>query len=487
MAQYADGLLLINGKLKPAASGATYPVLSPWTEETIGVAADAGKDDLEAAIAAARKAFDETDWPVNVGLRKEVLARFAQLLKKNRDRFAAIARDEVGAAGIPVMGPQCDGPLAGLDATLAILDNYQWERDLGVADNGFGGKSRRIVRHEAAGVVGAITPWNVPLQINLAKVIPALAAGCTVILKPAPETPLGAALLGELAAEAGLPAGVFNVLTGADAAMLGEGLVTDPRVDLISFTGSTGVGKRIMAQGAATMKRVFLELGGKSASIFLDDADIENQISGAVFGLFNAGQGCACLTRIVVPRAKHDLVVEILKTVFQHVPYGDPNDPGQLMGPLISERQRQRVLNYIEIGKAEGATLVCGGGVPENLSQGYFVQPTLFANVDNNMRIAREEIFGPVLVVIPHDGDDDAVRIANDSDYGLSGAVTSASLERAMNVAKRIRTGTMSVNGGSWFGIDVPFGGYKQSGVGREMGVEGFEEYLEIKALGIPA
>lgn len=274
------------------------------------------------------------------------------------------------------------------------------------------------MRHEASGVVGAITPWNVPLQINLAKIIPALAAGCTVILKPAPETPLGAALLGELAVEAGLPAGVLNVLTGADAALLGEGLVTDPRVDLISFTGSTGVGKRIMAQGAATMKRVFLELGGKSATIFLDDADLEGQIAGAVFGLFNAGQGCACLTRIVVPRAKHDVAVAILKAVFEQLPYGDANDPGQIMGPLISDRQRQRVLSYIEIGKTEGAQLVCGG-VPENLPTGYFVQPTLFANVDNSMRIAREEIFGPVLVVIPHDGDDDAVRIANDSDYGL--------------------------------------------------------------------
>ncbi len=486
MAQYKEGLLLINGELKRAGSGKTYPVISPWTEQQIGVAADAGLEDLVDAIAAARRAFDETDWSVNIDLRKKVLARYAQLLKENRDRFAAVARDEVGAAGATILGPQCDGPLTGLDATLDILDRYEWERDLGIAEI-FGMKSRRVVRHEPVGVVGAISPWNVPLQINLAKVFPALSAGCTVILKPAPETPLGAALLGELALEAGVPAGVLNVLTGADAALLGEGLVTDPRVDLISFTGSTAVGKRIMAQGAATMKRVFLELGGKSASIFLDDADLENQIGGAVMALYNAGQGCACLTRLLVPRAKHDLAVGILKVAFENLPYGDPEAPFELMGPLISERQRQRVLNYIEVGKAEGAQLVCGGGVPEGLPTGYFVQPTLFANVDNSMRIAREEIFGPVLVVIPHDGDDDAVRIANDSDYGLSGAVNSASLERALSVANRIRTGTLSVNGGNWFAADVPFGGYKQSGIGREMGVEGFEEYLEIKALGLPA
>jgi len=486
MTRFPEGLLLINGELKRAASGLTYPVINPWTGEEIGAAADAGSEDLSAAIAAARKAFDETDWSTNVGLRRKTLARYAELLKGSRDRIAVLARDEVGAAGITIFGPQCDMPLAMLDAVLDMLDNYQWEHDLGVAEM-FGVSSRRIVRREAVGVVGAITPWNVPLQINLAKIIPAMAAGCTVILKPAPETPLGAALLGELAVEAGIPAGVFNVLTGADAALLGEGLVCDSLVDLISFTGSTAVGKRIMAQGAATMKRVFLELGGKSALIFLDDADIESQIGNAVMALFNAGQGCACLTRLVVPRAQYDFAVEMLKMVFENLPYGDRDDPMQLMGPLISERQRQRVLSYIEIGKAEGARLVCGGGIPAKFPQGFFVEPTLFANVDNNMRIAREEIFGPVLVVIPHDGDDDAVRIANDSDYGLSGGVVSASDERAMSVARKIRTGTMSVNGGVWLGADVPFGGYKQSGIGREMGVEGFEEYLEIKTIAKPA
>jgi aldehyde dehydrogenase (NAD+) len=486
MPEYPAGLLLINGELRVAASGASYAVHSPWTGEQIGTASNAGKDDLAEAIAAARRAFDDTDWSVNTTLRKSVLGRYAAALKANRDRIAALARDEVGSAGFGIMGPQCDIPLGMLDGVLGLLDTYQWERDIGVGET-FGVRSRRIVRREATGVVGAITPWNVPLQINLAKIMPALAAGCTVILKPAPETPLIGALLGELAVEAGVPPGVLNVLTGADAVTLGEGLVSDPRVDLISFTGSSAVGKRIMAQGAPSLKRVFLELGGKSASILLDDIDVAAQAANALMVLFHAGQGCAHLTRLLVPRAKYDVAVEVLKGGFENVPYGDYEDPSQLMGPLISERQRQRVLDYIEIGKAEGARLVCGGGIPKNRPKGYFVQPTLFADVNNTMRIAREEIFGPVLVVIAHDGDDDAIRIANDSDYGLSGSVTSSSFERAMQVARRVRTGTMSVNGGVWYGADAPFGGYKHSGIGREMGIEGFEEYLEIKTIAVPA
>jgi aldehyde dehydrogenase (NAD+) len=347
--------------------------------------------------------------------------------------------------------------------------------------------SRRLVWKEPAGVVGAITPWNVPLQINLAKIFPALAAGCAVIQKAAPETPWTAALLGEVARRTDLPPGVLNIVTGADPGGLGEQLVTDPRVDMISFTGSTATGRRIMSAASGTVKKLFLELGGKSANIVLDDADFTAAItSAAFFVVYHAGQGCTTPSRLLAPRARYAEAVEMLKAVLEAIPYGDPDDENQFMGPLISARHRERVLDHIRIGASEGARIVTGGGAPGRLSRGFYVEPTLMDRVDNSMRIAREEIFGPVLVVIPHDGDDDAVRIANDSIYGLSGAVHSASPERALSVARRVRTGTFNVNSGNFFGADAPFGGYKQSGVGREMGVEGFEEYLQTKTIGLP-
>jgi aldehyde dehydrogenase (NAD+) len=323
--------------------------------------------------------------------------------------------------------------------------------------------------------------------VNLAKVFPALAAGNTVVLKPAPETPWNATFLGRLAAEqTDLPAGVLNVVTSSDRATVGRMLVRDPRVDMISFTGSTETGRRVMADGAETVKKVFLELGGKSAHVFLDDAHLPATLPFAAMVCVHAGQGCAMLTRVLLPRSRYEEGVEILRAAFEGFAYGDPTDPSVLMGPLISERQRDRVLGYVEAGKREGARLVCGGRRPARFERGYFVEPTLFADVLNRMTIAREEIFGPVLVVLPYEDEDDAARIANDSIYGLSGGVTSASEERALRFARRLRTGTVGINGGLWFGPDAPFGGYKQSGVGREMGIEGFEEYLETKTVGLP-
>jgi aldehyde dehydrogenase (NAD+) len=490
MALYPDSRLLINGVLREASDGATYPNISPWNAEEIGRSADATMADLDEAISAARHAFDETAWSTDHAGRIAALRRFADLIKANRQRFADIARDEVGAPLGAIYTAQCDWPMAILDFTLDFAAGYEWEQDLGTRET-FGKVSRRKVWREAVGVVAAITPWNVPTQINIAKVIPALAAGCTVVLKPAPETPLLAVLLGELAVEAQLPAGVFNVITGSNPADLGEALVCDPRVDLISFTGSTGVGKRIMANAAQRVAKVFLELGGKSASIVCDDAEDFAATVGAAAGVvYNAGQGCATLTRLLVPRARHDEAVAILKHAMESIRYGDPAAPDQIMGALISERQRQRVLDYIRIGQEEGATLVTGGGIPKNLpagkEKGFFVEPTLFGNVTNDMRIAREEIFGPVLVVIPYDDDDDAVRIANDSPFGLSGAVSSRNPERALAIARRIRAGTIGINGGQWYACDTPFGGYKESGIGREMGTAGFEEYLEIKTVAMP-
>ena len=294
-------------------------------------------------------------------------------------------------------------------------------------------------------------------------------------------------MLGRLVAEeTDIPPGVLNVVAGADHA-LGEILATDPRVDVVTFTGSTATGRRVMEKAAGTVKRVLLELGGKSATIMLDDADLSSTLAGIGQVCTHGGQGCALTTRLLLPRSRHEEGVALAKAAFESFPYGDPNDPSHLQGPQVSARQRERVLGYVAKAKQEGARLVTGGGTPKHLAKGYYVEPTLFADVRNDSTLAREEVFGPVLAVIPFEDDDDAVRIANDSIYGLSGAVTSASEERALSVARRIRTGTLAVNGAMWFAVDTPFGGYRQSGLGRENGVQGFEEYLETKVIALPA
>jgi aldehyde dehydrogenase (NAD+) len=311
--------------------------------------------------------------------------------------------------------------------------------------------------------------------------------GNTCVLKPAPDTPWNATRLGRLIAEkTDIPAGVVNIVPSSDH-LVGEVLSTSPDVDMVAFTGSTATGKRIMAAAADTLKPVFLELGGKSVTMILDDADLESAMAGASGVCFHAGQGCAMPTRLMVPNARYDEAVEMAKASFESVSYGDPTDPSNLMGPLVSAKQRERVLGYIEKGKAEGARLVTGGGRPSQFDKGWFVEPTLFADVDNSMTIAQEEIFGPVLCLIGFDDDDDGVRIANDSAYGLSGNVVSGDLDRAKAVAHRIRTGTIGLNGGVWYGADAPFGGYKSSGIGRQCGIEGLEIFTETKTVGWPA
>ena len=479
--------LLVDGQLCPAASGASYSKIAPATEAVIGEAADADSEDMDRAIAAARRAFDQTDWSVNHEFRLRCLQQLRDALLAAQDELRTIISAETGAPmGIcGGGGPQCDVPIGFLDYTLSRLPEFQWSRDIGIAEP-LGQKSRRLVEKEAIGVVGAITPWNVPLQINLAKCIPALAAGCTVVLKPAPDTPWAATMLGRLVAKnTDIPAGVFNVVTGHDPAALGEQLVTDPRVDMISFTGSTVVGKHIMAQAATTVKKVFLELGGKSANIMLDDADLSQSLLSCLAVCFHAGQGCAIHTRLLIPRGRQAEVEELLKVYFGFIEYGDPASESQIMGPLINARQRERVLSYIATGKEEGARLLLGGGVPSHLEKGYYVEPTVFVDVTNDMTIAREEIFGPVLSVIAYDNEEEAVRQANDSVFGLSAGVWSADESRALAVARRLRCGTVTVNGGNYYSPDAPFGGYKQSGIGREMGPEGFEEYLETKTIAI--
>jgi len=482
-----ENRLFIDGELTEAASGKTYGNINPATEEVMAQVADAGPEDMDRAIAAARKAFDSTDWSRDHAFRHKCLQQLQSGLREVEEEFKAQIAAETGAplAICGDSGPQCSIPIGFIDYSLESLPKYQWSRDIGISEI-MGGQNRRLVEKEAIGVVACVTPWNVPLQINLAKCIPALAAGCTVVLKAAPDTPWSATMLGRVVKEyTDIPPGVFNVITSEDPATVGDQLVSDPRVDMVSFTGSTAVGKHIMARASETVKKVFLELGGKSANIMLDDADLGASLLSCLAVCFHAGQGCALNTRLLIPKQRQAEVEELLTTYFGFIQYGDPAGEGQIMGPQVNARQRERVLAYIEKGKAEGARLLLGGGTPEHLDKGYYVEPTVFMDVSNDMTIAREEIFGPVLAVIAYEDEEDAVRIANDSVFGLSGSVWSASEERALAVARRIRTGTINVNGGNFYGADAPFGGYKQSGIGREMGPEGFEEYLETKTIAI--
>ncbi|HEX7444178.1 MAG TPA: aldehyde dehydrogenase [Acidimicrobiales bacterium] len=479
--------LLIDGELRAARSGQVFETVNPATGEVLGVAADGAAADLDEAIGAARRAFDGTDWATDVELRVRGLRQLQAAFERHADEIRAMTVAETGSPLSLTYSAQLDTPVGSLGWVADLAEGYQWETDLGNAEP-LGIPSHRWVRREATGVVGAITPWNVPHQINLAKLGPALAAGNTVVLKPAPDTPWCATVLGRLITEeADIPAGVVNVVPSADHA-IGAMLSTDPRVDQVSFTGSTATGRKVMASAADTVKKVFLELGGKSAFVILDDADLRGACATAAFTVCtHAGQGCAITTRLLVPRSLFDDAVDSTSRVMAKLPAADPTDPGTICGPLVSARQRDRVEGYLKLAIEEGGSFALGGGRPDGLDGGFFVEPTLIVGVGNDARVAQEEIFGPVLVVIPFDDDDDAVALANDSSYGLSGSVWSADRERAIAVANRIRTGTIGINGGLWFSPDMPFGGYRQSGVGRESGVAGFEEYLETKSLAEPA
>jgi aldehyde dehydrogenase (NAD+) len=480
--------MLIDGKLVDADSGKTYENINPATEELLGQVADASSTEMGRAIDAARRAFDESGWSTDRKLRKRCLDQLQQALEAEREQLREELILEVGCPRMLTYGPQLDTPLEGaLRYPAKLIDEFEWETELPDALDLRGALGTRRIWKEPVGVVGAIVPWNFPFEVTLNKLGQALATGNTVVLKPAPDTPWNATRLARLVAErTDIPAGVVNVVTSSDH-LVGEELTLSPKVDLISFTGSTAVGKRIMEKGAATMKRLFLELGGKSATVVLEDADFSSALMMGLAVCSHAGQGCAIPTRMLLPRSRYAEGVELLTAAMGSVPYGDPQRSDVIMGPLISAKQRERVLGYIEKGIAEGATLALGGGRPESLERGWYVEPTLFTDVDNAMTIAQEEIFGPVLVVIPFEDDDDAVRIANDSAYGLGGAVFSGSLERSLAVARRVRTGSLSINGGAAYGADLPFGGYKASGVGRQNGIAGFDQYLEIKSLAWPA
>lgn len=475
--------LLIDGRLVESTGGARFENINPATEEVLGTAADGTVTEMHAAVAASRRAFDETGWASDPAFRARCLRQLHAGLVAAKEQLRAIVVREAGAPVSTTSFMHVDNPVDMLSWWAEKAERYAYERAM--PDGSFLGQPvRRILRREPMGVVGAITPWNVPLLLNLTKIGHALAAGCTVVLKPAPDTPWSATHLGRIASEhTELPAGVLNIVASSDP-LVGEALVRDPRVDMVSFTGSTATGRRVMECSAGNLKKVFLELGGKSAAIVLDDADLATVLPGAAATCIHGGQGCALTTRWLVPRRRYDESIEILRAAFQAWKYGDPEDPANLQGPQISRRQQERVLGYIERGRAEGARLLGGGGRPAR--RGFFVEPTLFVDVDPRATIAQEEIFGPVCCVIPYEDDEQAVRIANDSVYGLSGAVYSSDEARALDVARRIRTGTISVNGGQWFQVDAPFGGYRQSGIGRENGEQGFEEHLETKVIALP-
>jgi aldehyde dehydrogenase (NAD+) len=481
-------VLLIDGELRRARR--TFSTVNPATEETLGVAVDANADDLDAAIQAAREAFDSDigGWTSDPAFRAACLRQLRDAMQRHAEELRELTVAEVGCpVFLTVNGPQLDGAIDGLGWIADLTESYPYTSDFGVAEP-MGIRSKRTVLKEAAGVVGAITPWNFPHQLNLAKLGPALGAGNTIVLKPAPDTPWCATSVARLIVEeTDIPPGVVNVLTSSDH-LLGEQLTKDPRVDVVSFTGSTATGKRVSANAAETVKRVFLELGGKSAFIVLDDADLEAACSVAAFTVAtHAGQGCAITTRLLVPRTRYDDAVDATAATLARIGCGDPSDPQTICGPLISARQRDRVEGYLRLAADEGGSFAAGGGRPADRDRGFWIEPTLVTGLSNDSRTAREEIFGPVLVVLAHDGDDDAIAQANDSPYGLSGSVHSGEAARAWRVARAVRTGTMSINGGVWYSGDVPFGGYKSSGVGREMGEQGFEEYLETKVVAEPA
>jgi aldehyde dehydrogenase (NAD+) len=470
--------LLIDGA--PVETGRTFPSVNPATGEVLGLAPDAGVPEAAAAIAAARRAFDTTTWPTDVELRVRCLNQLHQALVEHADELRELTIDEVGAPRMLTYGAQVDEPIAIVKYYADLLRDFPMSEDLGEVEKR-GQRHRRWVEKEAGGVVTAIIAYNYPNQLALAKLAPALAAGCTVVLKGAPDTPLVTLWLADLIREhTDIPPGVVNILTSSQVAV-GQLLTTHPDVDIVTFTGSTPTGRAIMSAAGATVKRVFLELGGKSAMILLDDADFEAAPPLAAFmACSHAGQGCALTTRLLVPAHRHDEVVARIATVMGMIPAGDPKDPKTLMGPLISERQRDKVDAMVQRAVQAGARLVTGG---KKVDPGFSYAPTLLANVDPDSEIAQEEVFGPVLCVIAYQDEEDAVRIANNSIYGLSGAVYGQDEEHAIAVARRIRTGTMSINGGQYFAPDAPFGGYKQSGVGREMGVAGMEEFMERKTL----
>ncbi len=462
----------IDGRWVDPVEGRTGNVINPATEEVIAQVALGSAKDVDLAAQAARRAFDGFSQTTREE-RLALLGRIVAVYQKRFDELAETIAREMGAPMWLSKAAQAATGLGHLGATIEVLKSYEFEKMHG----------KTLIRREAVGVCGLITPWNWPINQIMCKVAPALAAGCTMILKPTEVAPLNAILVAEILHEAGVPAGVFNLVNG-DGPTVGQAISTHPEVDMVSFTGSTRAGIEIARAAAPTVKRVTQELGGKSPNIILDDVDLNAAIGGGMMAcVLNSGQSCNSPTRMLVPRKLHDQAVAIAKATAESLKVGDPFAADTRLGPVVSEVQWNKIQGLIQKGIEEGATLVTGGpGRPDGLAKGYFVRPTVFANVRNDMTIAREEIFGPVLSILPYDTEEEAIAIANDTSYGLAGYVSSGSLERARNVARRIRAGQIALNGAPP-DFSAPFGGYKTSGNGREWGIFGFEEFLETKAV----
>ncbi|GII00717.1 aldehyde dehydrogenase [Planobispora takensis] len=469
-----DTLFIGGDWVAPAGTG-TIEVISPHTEEVVGRVPDGTPADMDRAVAAARQAFDHGPWPrMTMAERSAVVARLAELYAARQGEMAEIITEEMGS---PITFSQ----MAQAPQPLGMLQYYaELGKTFPVEEERAGTFGPVIVRREPVGVVAAVVPWNVPQFVIMIKLAPALVAGCTVVIKPAPETPLDAYLLAEMVKEAGIPDGVVNIVAAGREA--GEHLVSHPGVDKVAFTGSTAAGRRIASICGEQLKRYTLELGGKSAAIILDDCDLSSAMGFlSIASLMNNGQACVAQTRILASRNRYDEVVDAVASMVRNMPVGDPADPATGIGPLVAKRQQERVEGYIKLGIEEGAKPVVGG-LERPYDRGWYVAPTVFAGATNEMRIAREEIFGPVLAVIPYEDEADAIRIANDSDYGLAGTVWTADVEHGMDVARQVRTGTYGVN---LFMIEnsSPFGGFKSSGLGRELGPEGLAAYLEYKSI----
>jgi betaine-aldehyde dehydrogenase len=470
----------IGGEWVAPAGSATIDVISPHTEEVIGRVPDGTAADMDRAVAAARDAFDNGPWPrMAPQERAAVVGKLAELYAAKLGEFAELITEEMGSPITFSQLAQAPQPQMMLSYFAELGKTFAFE------DERQGLFGPVIVRREPVGVVAAIVPWNVPQFTIMTKLPAALVAGCTVVIKPAPETPLDSYLLAELIHEAGIPAGVVNIVPAGREA--GEHLVSHGGVDKVAFTGSTAAGRRIGAICGEQLKRCSLELGGKSAAIILDDADLAATVGWLeMASLMNNGQACVAQTRILAPRSRYDETVDAVVGMVSGLKVGDPADAGTQIGPLVARRQQDRVEGYIAVGQEEGAKLVTGGAHASGQDRGWYVAPTVFADVDPGMRIAREEIFGPVLAVIPYESEADAIAIANDSDYGLAGTVWTADNDHGMEVARKVRTGTYGVN---MYMIETcaPFGGYKASGIGRELGPEGLMQYLEFKSIARPA
>ncbi len=468
--------IYINGEFRDSSNKGTMDAVNPYDRTVFAKLAKSTVEDAKLAIKSARNAFDSGVW--NGLTNEERSTIIKQIADKIKENSAILQELEIKESGSTYKKSKDDMFLTyRAVSTFAKLALTDLNETLDISKEGV---SKNLLVREPVGVVSAIIPWNFPLQMAVWKIAPALAAGCTIVLKPATETSVSALELAKLIDSTDLPKGVVNIITGD--AEVGEEMVTNPMVDKVAFTGSTEIGKKVMSLASATMKNVTLELGGKSASIILDDADLDLAIDGSAYaGYFHNGQCCVAGSRLILTNKNYDEVVDRLKIKIAKMKIGNPKDKDTDIGPLVSDNQQKRVLEYIEIGKKEGAKLVYGGGVPKGFEQGCFVEPTLFTDVNNDMRIAQEEIFGPVIAVIKAKDENDAIQIANASNFGLAGGVWSLDNERAMNVAKKLRAGTIWINEWHLLNDKAPFGGYKQSGIGRELGIEGLKAYTEVK------